>query len=386
MKHLLFLLLLMCPIKSEAQIRLCGNEALQQRFKNYPKSVRNVKPIAIERQQVTIAVVVHIVWNKPDENLCDEIIFSQIEALNRDFSGQNLDNDLVPNEFKAIKSGDTGIRFCLASFDPHGLPSIGIVRTYTHLEEAGVSDSLFYTNLGGSDAWDTEKYLNIWVANTGKFISGFGTYPGFTPIEKNGVVIHPKYFGTHPNGRFNLGRTTVHEIGHYLGLLHPWAGGDCGIADSIADTPAQSNSFSGCPDYPQYSCGQSIAFMNYMDYVDDPCMVIFTKGQKDFMRATLETLRPTLGTNQIDLCSSGNANIFDFEIYPNPAREEIKLEMRSPLLAKIYSIQILNSMGQTISASHCIKSNFEVQVELNSIGSGIYFVRVDNIVKAFIKL
>lgn len=371
-------------IQPQAQARLCGNEVLQQQFGEYGKKLRKSEPPAFERQQTTIAVVVHIVWHYPDEHLCDETVFAQIEALNRDFSSQNLDGTLVPNEFESIKSGDTGIRFCLASFDPAGLQTTGIVRTYSPLAEAGVSDSLFYSDRGGSDAWDAERYLNVWVANTGKFIAGFGTYPGLVPPEKSGVVVHPKYFGTQAEGRFNLGRTVVHEVGHYLGLLHPWAGGNCDIGDSIADTPPQSLAYEGCPDYPQYSCGHSNAFMNYMDYVDDGCMVMFTEGQKGIMLAILETLRPSLGATQTT-CSANLTNNFDFKIYPNPTSGEIYLSMQNPLIAEAYSIQLLNSLGQILSTPHCIRSTSAIQVNVSSLAPGIYFVRIGKVVKAFAK-
>ncbi|MFN0216395.1 MAG: M43 family zinc metalloprotease [Saprospiraceae bacterium] len=386
MRHLFILLMLLNAIQSEAQIRHCGNDAFQHPFREFKKNVRKLGPPIFDREPITIAIVVHVVWHNPEENLCDEAIFAQIKALNRDFSGQNLDGDLVPSEFEAIKSGDTGIRFCLASIDPAGRSTTGIVRVKTPFAEAGLSDSLYNSDRGGSSAWDVERYLNLWVANTGKFIAGFGTYPSFVAPEKSGVVIHPKYFGTHANGRFNLGRTTVHEVGHYLGLLHPWDGDNCGIADSIADTPPQSHAYEGCPDYPQYSCGNSIAFMNYMDYVDDACMVMFTQGQKAIMLSTLETLRPHLINNQTTACLSPLSPKFDFEIYPIPARQEIFIRTQNPLIAEAYSIEILNPFGQKVSILQCIKSNSEIQIEVNSLTPGIYFVRIGKLAKAFVRM
>ena len=62
------------------------------------------------------------------------------------------------------------------------------MRVRTIVDEAGISDSLFFDSTGGSHAWDTERYLNIWVANTGKYLSGYGTYPALTPDSKTGVV------------------------------------------------------------------------------------------------------------------------------------------------------------------------------------------------------
>ena len=43
------------------------------------------------RTEITIPVVVHVVWNHPDENISDERILSQIDILNKDFNGANRD-------------------------------------------------------------------------------------------------------------------------------------------------------------------------------------------------------------------------------------------------------------------------------------------------------
>jgi hypothetical protein len=44
-------------------------------------------------------------------------------------------------------------------------------------------------------------------------------------------------------------------------------------------------------------------FMNYMDYVDDAAMVMFTTGQVARMRATLEGPRSSIGAKATQLTS-----------------------------------------------------------------------------------
>ncbi len=80
-----------------------------------------------------------------------------------------------------------------------------------------------------------------------------------------------------PNGGevgYQLGKTTVHEVGHWFGLLHPFNGHSCdGVGDFINDTPAQSTETNGCPikpvkdSCPGYEGIDSIH--NYMDYSFD---------------------------------------------------------------------------------------------------------------------
>lgn len=130
------------------------------------KALRKDENAISFRNEATIPIVVHVVWNSPEENVSDLTIVEQIAILNRDFNHENSDLENVPDEFKPYMA-KKGIRFCLASVDPMGLPTSGIIRVKTEVEAVGTKEDLFYSSLGGSDAWDTERYLNIWVANTG---------------------------------------------------------------------------------------------------------------------------------------------------------------------------------------------------------------------------
>jgi hypothetical protein len=49
---------------------------------------------------------------------------------------------------------------------------------------------------------------------------------------------------------YNQGGSTVHEVGHWNGLLHPFQGNSCGTqdyGDYVADTPQEATSTDGCP-------------------------------------------------------------------------------------------------------------------------------------------
>lgn len=246
----------------------------------------------------TIPVVVHVLYNDPAQNLSRTRIEEQIQILNEDFRRQNADAIYTPTDFVGV-AADAQIQFCLATRDPNGQPTTGITRTATTVSNIG-SGSAYYSSIaGGKTAWDTNRYLNIWVCEIGGGTLGFTYRPGTAPAGADGVVIHYTNFGrTGASAPFDRGRTTTHEVGHWLDLDHPWGSGGCGQDDGIGDTPNQDQGSSGCPTHPQTSCGSADMFMNYMDYTNDACMNLFTQGQRDHMRATVLAARPNLLSGQ----------------------------------------------------------------------------------------
>jgi hypothetical protein len=111
--------------------------------------------------------------------------------------------------------------------------------------------------------------------------------------ETDGIVIGYKYFGSSEKGNFpelyapfDLGRTTTHEVGHWLGLRHIWGDGDCFVDDFCEDTPTSDAPNFGCS--ANASCGAANMIENYMDYTDDGCMNVFTYDQKVRMHTVLQ--------------------------------------------------------------------------------------------------
>ncbi len=243
---------------------------------------------------ITIPVVVNVVYHTPEENISDAQIQSQIDVLNEDFRLLNSDASNLPFAFSSLKA-DCRINFCLAKRDPNGCPTTGIRRRETDKSVfTSDFDHVKFNSSGGLDNWDRTQYLNIWVCNMNSTPLGYAQFP-FGPSETDGVVVDYRYFGTigTATAPYNLGRTATHEIGHWLNLYHIWRTDGCDWDDVVADTPLQDDANYDCPSFPIVSCSNGPngdLFMNYMDYVDDACMYMFSKGQKNRMRALFEPL------------------------------------------------------------------------------------------------
>ncbi|RSL49191.1 Extracellular metalloprotease [Fusarium duplospermum] len=97
------------------------------------------------------------------------------------------------------------------------------------------------------------------------------------------------------NPKDNQGKLATHEVGHWLGLFHPFQGQSCeGDGDFVDDTPMQWEVTNGgcpigkdsCPDEPGLD-----SIHRYMDYADHDCVIEFTPGQEVRMHSSFDTLR-----------------------------------------------------------------------------------------------
>lgn len=326
---------------------------------------------------ITIPVVVHVIYNKPEQNISDAQVRSQIEALNNDFRRLNADTSLTPDYFRPV-AADTRIQFQLAQQDPAGNPTIGITRKLTTKDAFSTNDSVKFKTSGGTDSWDSEQYLNIWVCNLSRDILGYAQSPGIGSPKTDGVVINYRYFGTigSVSNPFDKGRTTTHEVGHWLNLKHIWGDAKCGD-DLVADTPPQEEFSTHCKDFPFASCtNYSDMFMNYMDYSFDECMNLFTQGQRDRMLATVNTLRINLlsspGATPLNLTASDERI---FKLYPNPSTGFVYLESYLP--AASFQVRIVDAVGK-VKLMQEVKQLTPQRVDLNLSGlaNGMYIVQI----------
>ncbi len=346
--------------------------------------IQNLSPFE-SRSSFQIPVVFHVLWNTTEENLSEEAISTQLAILNQDFSGQNPDLNLIPNRFKSVAAA-VGIEFCLASTAPDGTETNGITRTRTFVDSLSIQQ-VYYSSGEGQDAWDPDQYLNIWIAKLENSLVGFGSYPGQNIPAEDGVVIDYRVFGINDHPRLNLGRTLTHEVGHYLGLFHPWGDGifnsNCAGDDRVPDTPLQSSTFSGqCPDsqnsLPE-SCGTADMYMNFMNYTNDLCLHMFTQGQRLRMLASLLEMRPGLLTSQACTgISQPNPAKGLVNIGPNPTRGSLYI---SSFLQGTSSVQleVYNVNGQVVfqSAWDSLDRYFSYTLDMASWANGFYYLRLD---------
>lgn len=262
---------------------------------------------------MVIPIVFHVVLSN-QATVTDAMIMNQLTVINRDFSGLNPDSTNIPAAWQSIR-GHSDIQFCLAQRTPTGQATTGINRVTSGTLSTGSStnDPIKNSAAGGADAWDPLKYFNVWVGNfTGGGLLGYASFPIGSPenpggnISQQGVVVLGQSLPGGTAVPFHLGRTLVHEAGHFFWMRHINGDAACGddfpTTPALDDTPLQSNLTSGCPTGSQATGCSSPnppgrMYQNYMDYTDDACYSLFTNGQNTRSYQAVNTFRPTLLTS-----------------------------------------------------------------------------------------
>ncbi len=282
----------------------------------------------------TIQVAFHVITGSRQGQVSDGQIAEQIAELNRDYEG-------------------TGYRFALASVDrtEHDgwfrmIPGTGNER---HAKQ-GL-------------AIDPAHRLNIYTCRPGARLLGWAYFPWSAPEDHyiHGVVVH---FGSMPGGylsRYDLGRTVVHEVGHYLGLLHTFQGGCTPPGDFVDDTPFEAGPAFECPDGLDTCPDPGLdPTHNYMDYGRDPCLTEFTAGQDARMDGIVPVYRPSLLDASFARVAHGPeiagdasdpadlTRAIEFRgAGPNPFRSETAVRFTLPRGERV-TLRIYNVAGQLV--------------------------------------
>lgn len=398
-------LFLSFSIKISAQQRSCAtHEAVKQQMAADPDYARKIKENEknfknyiqsrsysdARHIKISIPVVVHVLYNIPEQNIPDAQVQSQIDVLNEDFTATNKDYNNYDAGYTAVK-GDVDIKFCL----------VQVIHKATNKKSFGTNDQVKKDASGGSDPIDPMHFLNIWVCNLGQSLLGYAYYPG-VKAEKFGAVIHYLSFGRGAGydlyPAYNLGRTLTHEIGHCLGLAHIWGDKNCGD-DQVDDTPLHNEPNFGCPEQGLRSTctGTPLQmWMNYMDYTDDRCMYLFTNGQSaraDFFMSSDPQLNSIInstcdkrpGNVNKDLITSSNSNSSisrmnnpEFSLYPTITSAIITLDFNKTVEKKSF-VNIYDQTGRLMMKQEVLvsKSNTKA-IDVSRLGNGIYFLQLNN--------
>ena len=364
--------------------------------------------------------------------------------MNQDFSGTGFNYSTYPvnafvqwatnqnlplvnrDSLGRVKIANINIKFCLAEKDTLGntLPEPGIERInllsrgWTNPNTFAVPADLrtyFDGVIKPQSIWDVRKYLNIWISdkNAAMPFTGFSTLPPLSTLpglggnaegtdSTDGIwsfssavgsqFIFPGGIYASPNVR---GRTITHEAGHYLGLRHIWADGNC-LTDYCGDTPPAFTSNTGFPVYPLNpgSCSSPSnspngeMFMNFMDYSADPAKYMFTYDQAIRMQTAMlnSPFRNQLGTHGLCIAVLGinieRNNIPEgYELmqnYPNPFNPVTEITF-SIAEQNTVSLIIYNANGKQISVllDKVINAGFHtIKWNATDYPSGIYYYRL----------
>ncbi|GAB3278568.1 hypothetical protein GCM10027347_53040 [Larkinella harenae] len=344
-----------------------------------------------------IPVVVHIVHNNSsgfvgganNTNISDEQVASQIRVLNEDYRRMPDTRGFNTSPIGA----DTGIEFFLARVDPEGKATNGITRHYTEKASFDIYDSFSGDDIQLSQIayWSSDQYLNIWVTTLKNEYLGYAQFPeatgipGLAPLENertDGVIIDYRYFGSNTGAVtspiYKYGRTTTHEVGHWLGLIHTWGDSFCGD-DYCNDTPPteSANQSTSCPELYSNCNGVRTRNLieNYLDYTPDACMNLFTQDQRARMRAVIEASprrqRVVRSADPLPQTETLTVNV-----YPNPAQRQSTLEVLFTGFQS-FKIDIVDLSGRVIRTQNYDNyPSSSISLPLETLDRGVYFVKV----------
>jgi hypothetical protein len=325
-----------CGLKHDRHTKARCNERNERLMK-----IINADTIIDDGRLFNIKVIVHICYHDVITSDINEDVDEMIATLNRDYNNKasNFNNygkgytgkngDMQKYKEYIDLAGSANIHFSLNKIVCKKLD----LTKYSFIEKemyndgsTEIADKIIKTGL--SPSIDSDKNLNIWIVDgLGGGLLGYSSFPWDYSDETkmlDGVVINKNVFGKHPKTpEYNLNKTITHEVGHWFGLFHVfqdtlidnvhrgeyafnYKGGKLTKeeteGDCIEDTPYQSCATYGDPfsDDTLWKCSKYKnkkswhMFMNFMDYVDDKSMFMFTKDQVKKLRLMTLAERPNI--------------------------------------------------------------------------------------------
>ncbi|MDX2190971.1 MAG: M43 family zinc metalloprotease [Bacteroidota bacterium] len=339
--------------KANLKITKNSSEIKEQKsqIERHIKSIQN----KVKFKKIIIPIVFHVLYVDGDRYPDEDQVYSQLDALNRDFANKAT---RYPNESNIINgfakvAEDSEIQFCIATGKSGNKEEFGLRFIPTKKLYWSGDEKLKSEKTGGVSPWSTKDYLNVWVVRLDDTVSGYAQMPG-GPSETDGIVIDYRFFGTIGTAQFpyNEGKTLTHLVGNYLGLYDLWREDSPCADDFVNDTPIHNAPNYGNPKYRHISLCSNFPVemtMNFMDNSDDRFLNMFTIGQKYRMHSILAEGGPRFQLskqetscrkqdlsitsnklkNFISLNQESLVNSLDVKAYPNPAEDQVWLEINS---------------------------------------------------------
>lgn len=335
---LLFALLLFYSSNHHAQSLSCGTDKIAQQLITNKSSYAKEQLVYETAYRYKLShpspkkkrskipyifpVVIHIMTDcspigseiNPPERKIKEVLTKTNERFRHSYLG-------APSFEQPNYGIDTEIEFCLASVNPDGEFTTGIIR-YNHSEYARGSIAELSPHFSEKFIWNTSRYLNIFLVEDTDVA---GVYLGGS--ERDFIII---------NSNFLWDGLLTHELGHYFSLKHIFSNAsdqacplntDCLLqGDFVCDTPPKgmAGKNGGSCEVPSNSCStdeddlsennpyrpismgglgdQPDMLSNYMDYTGD-CWAAFTQGQKERMHFNIEERRMSQLNNSSTNCT-----------------------------------------------------------------------------------
>jgi hypothetical protein len=241
-------------------------------LRDFTDTLRRRYSVSDERQleasrrlagRIDIPVRFHVITDGRNGRLSTAVINEQLRSLNAAYGG-------------TTGGADTGVSFRLVTAD--------VVRNAQWFERPHD----YQPQMLGTLAKGGPGTLNLFTAAVGSEVLGFSSFPQWYRLRPStdAVVVDYRSVPGGPFAHFNRGYTAVHEIGHWLGLFHPFENGCAPPGDGVDDTPYEALPTQNCPEIKDTCPAPGTdPVHNFMDYAWDPCMTSFTPGQGLRIRA-----------------------------------------------------------------------------------------------------